>query len=116
MVQGFERREVIEDANSKSQNLQAKSLPIPGVRTPKGADFSRVGETQKKLANALGGAAESVANGLGMYAEKKMEDWKVEGAMARAAGQTQEDLAQSGNRFHRAGWQALNAKIAGDEL
>lgn len=116
MVQGFERREVIQDANSKSQSLEAKSLPVPGVRTPRGANFSRVGETQRKLANALGGAAESVSKGLGMYAEKKMEDWKVEGAMARAEGQTQEELYKNGNRFHRAGWQAMNAKIAGDEL
>lgn len=123
MVQGFERREVIQDANERSTSLEnelrtikATGRSVPGIRTPRRANFSRVGETQRKLANALGGAAESVSRGLGMYAEKKMEDWKVEGAMARAEGQTQEELYKNGNRFHRAGWQAMNAKIAGDEL
>lgn len=112
MVQGFERRDVIEDANSKSRALEPASVPLSPVMRPNPSSFSRVGEAERELADILGKAD----LGLQKYVDKKKDQWMVEGQMARAEGKTEAEIAKTGNRFTRSGWQAMNGKIAGDEL
>jgi muramidase (phage lysozyme) len=112
MVQGFERRDVIEDANSQSRALDPQTVPLSPVMRPNPSSFSRVGEAERELADALGKAD----IGLQKYVQKKSEQWRVEGMMARAEGQTEQEIAKTGNRFTQSGWQVMNGKLAGDEL
>ena len=112
MVQGFERRDVIDDANSKSRAVDPQTVPLAPVMRPNPSSFSRVGEAEREIADILGKADV----GLQKYVQKKSEQWKVEGMMARAEGKTEQEVSKAGNRFTQAGWQAMNGKIAGDEL
>lgn len=112
MVQGFERRDVIEDANSKSRALEASSVPLTPVMRPQPSSFAKVGQHERQLADILGKADV----GLSKYIEKKSESWILEGQMARARGVTEEELSKTGNHFTTVGWQAMNGKIAQDEV
>lgn len=114
MPTGFERREVIESA--AKQPRQAQMASVPGVSGPSGSDMSRVGEAQMRLADAMGKASTALNQGLSQYVDKKVDQWQVEGAMARAAGQTEAEITKTGNRFTQSGWQAMNGKIAGDAM
>ena len=99
MVQGFERRDVIEDANSKSRALEPASVPLSPVMRPNPSSFSRVGEAERELADILGKAD----LGLQKYVDKKKDQWMVEGQMARAEGKTEAEISKTGNRFTRSG-------------
>jgi muramidase (phage lysozyme) len=112
MAQGFERRDVVEDANSKSRSQEAQSVPLSPVMRPQPSSFAKVGEAERQIADILG----KVDVGLSKYIDKKKDQWGIEGAMARAEGKTEQEIASTGNRYTQQGWQAMNGKIAGDEL
>lgn len=112
MVQGFDRREVVQYANSKSKGLDPASVPLSPVMRPQPSSFAKVGEADRQLAEALGQAS----IGLGKYVEKKKNTWMIEGQMARARGVTEEEIAKSGNSFTTAGWQVMDGKLAQDAL
>lgn len=112
MVQGFERRDVIEDAARKSRALEPLNVPLSPVMRPNPSSFAAVGEQERELAQALGKASV----GLQAYVEKKSKQWELEGAMQRASGKTLEEARQNGNSYTADGWRALDTKIAGDEL
>lgn len=112
MVQGFERRDVIEDANSKSRAMDAQSVPVSGPTSPRGADFSRVGQAEREIADILG----QVDVGIQRYVEKKSKQWGLEGQMMRAEGKTLEEARAAGNTYTERGWRTLDTKIASDQL
>jgi len=112
MVQGFERRDVIEDANSKSRALDPQSVQVSGPTSPRGADFSRVGQAEREIADILG----QVDVGIQAYVEKKSKQWGLEGQMMRAEGKTLEEARAAGNTYTERGWRALDTKIATDQL
>lgn len=112
MVQGYERREVTDDPNAGSRALDPQSIPVPGVSRPAASSFDRVGEAERQLSEVLGG----VSVGLDKYISKKNKQWEVEGMMKRAEGRTEAEVAKDGNRFTTRGWQAMNGRLATDEL
>lgn len=112
MATGIERRELVQDANAKSTNLDPLSVPLNPVMRPQPSSFAKVGEAQRQLSEVLGG----VSLGLDKYLDKKTKQWELEGQMRRIQGETEQQLAQTGNKFTRAGWEAMNLKIAGDDL
>lgn len=110
MVQGFETREVVQDANSKSRATQATTIGVTSPRAPRASDFSQVGDSQRMLAEALGTASTFVDK----YMDKKHEQNKIDGMMMRAEGKTEEEVRATGNRYTASGWQAMNGKIGLD--
>lgn len=112
MATGFERRDVIQDANVKSRATEASSIPLSMVQTPTAPNLSRIGQTARDLQEALGRASV----GLERYVDKKKNEWLLDGQLARIEGQTYEDISKTDNIFTRQGWEAMNLKIAGDDL
>lgn len=127
MVSGFERRDIIQEANKSPARSYLSTGNVPGIKGPAGSDFSRVGENQRNLGNAIAGIAESVDHLLAVreaeIAKKtKQEKEKFEaqqdliGQMNRISGMTEKEMRKSGNIYTRRGWQAMNGKLAGDAL
>lgn len=108
MVQGLDRREVVQDP---LQNIQptADALPVPGIQTPgTPGGLNRVGEDQLVMASLFDKAGGMVNS----YFERKTKEWEAEGKMAFAAGKTEAELAKSGNRYTMAGFMASKAATA----
>ena len=112
MVQGFERREVIDSVLSRPTNLDAGRVPLIPPSRPQPSSMSHIGDSERQLAKVIGQAS----IGLSSYIEKKSEEWKLEGMMDRASADTEAEIAKGGNLFTRQGWQIMNTKLAGDEL
>lgn len=111
MVQGFERRDIVKDANAAPRSLDASTVPLSPIMAPQPASMSGVGQGSRDLAEALGG----VSVGYDKYVEKKRDEWELEGKMRYAEGATEEEIRKTGNRYTTAGYMGMKAKVAGDE-
>ena len=111
MVQGYERREVVQDPNAASQQSGADSVPLSPVMAPRPSSFARVGEQERELADALGTASV----GFGKYIEKKSKQWELDGQMAYMQGKTEDEIVKQGNRYTTAGYMTMKARTAGNQ-
>ena len=111
MAEGYERREDVKDPNAQSNAGRPATVPLSLVMSPRPSSFSRVGQTERQLAEALGKAP----IGLSKYLDKKQEEWQLEGQMAYAEGKTEEEIARTGNRYTMAGFMSMKARTAGNE-
>ncbi len=104
MVEPIERK-VIQDPNAKSI-LEAGRVQGGGIMSPKRSDMSQVGKQQREFAEILGFAADEITK----YQKKKEDEWRTEGIMKRAAGEAEEEVRKSGNRFTMDGYLAMDAR------
>lgn len=111
MATGYERREGVQDPNANQPASPAASVPVPGIGGPRGADFSKVGGSQRALADVLGKGTALFDK----YIAKKAEEWKLEGQMMYAEGKTENEIAATGNRYTMAGFMTMQARTAGNE-
>lgn len=111
MTKGFERREVIEDANSRTRVDRAQSVPLAPVMRPQPSSFSKVGDDLKALGNAISGLNTMYEQ----YREKRRGEDVVNGEMMRAQGVTEQKILEDGNYHNLKGWQTMNIKLAQDE-
>lgn len=108
MVQGFERREVLQ---KQQQAVQPDSIPLAPVMAPQPASFAKVGEDQRVLSSLLNRAG-------GMfdaYVEKKRSTWELDGKMAYMAGKTEQEIRNSGNKYTTQGFMTMKARVAANE-
>lgn len=110
MVQGFERREVIQDANKQSRALEPSSVPLTPVMRPQPSSFSKVGGDLRELGRAF----ESASVLYDRWREKKNNEAILAGEMARAYGEEEADVAKREGVYGQRGWQSMNVKLAQD--
>lgn len=110
MVTGLDRREVIQDPNAPKP-MQAGTIPLAPIQSPRPSSVSRVGQNERRLAEALGG----FESGMVRYVEQKRPEWEIEGMMAYAEGAAEADIVAKGNRYTTAGYMAMKARTANNE-
>jgi hypothetical protein len=103
-----DRREGQPTQPTKAQ--QPDSVPLAPVMAPRPSSFSRVGENERMLAEALGKST----IGIDKYIEDKKPEWELEGQMKYAEGAAEKDVVDSGNRFTTAGYMTMKARTAGN--
>jgi len=110
MVQGYERRDVVQDPAlaASLQPKQADSVPLSPVMAPRPSSMAKVGERERELASVLGQAS----LGFEKYMQKKQAQWELQGKMAYAEGKTEEEIVAQGNRYTTAGFMGMKAKTA----
>lgn len=113
MATGSERRDVVNDPNARVRGSFEQRQQIAGapVVTPKGADFSGVGQKGAALSKMF----ESASGAFQSWYQKKIEKWQLEGQMAFAAGKTEAEITSQGNRFTQAGYMNMKARTAYNE-
>lgn len=107
---GSGTREVVQDplAPRLGTAKQPNSIPLSGVSSPRGADFSQVGESQRVIAKLLGDAS-GIAD---KYVESKRKEWELDGKMAYAQGVAEEELYKTGNKYNMAGFLTMKTQTA----
>ena len=114
MVTGNERREVVQDAN-QPRPMQLQNLPLVGAQTPRAPSLQGLGESERKLTEALGSVGKSMVGGLTKYVETKRPEWELEGQMQYAEGVAEEEIAKSGNRYVKQGYMSMKARTSVQE-
>jgi len=113
MVDGLETRQVIPSGGPSGQaNVPVRQLGMVSVQAPRGGDMSQVGAAGRALAEGvrMGGQA------LQGYLDKKRSEDEVTGAMLRAQGKSEQDMADAGyNRHVLKGYQTLKMKTGYSE-
>jgi spore germination cell wall hydrolase CwlJ-like protein len=69
-------------------------------------------QEQNKLEQAISGLNGAIAGVL----DVKKEQWQTEGRIAFMQGQTEQQIASTGNRYTMQGWQALNASTTASQF
>ena len=107
-VYGAARREETQDPNAGNIPRSVRTLPVPGISTGEGANFSQVGVHQQELAAALG----SLGGEMDKLFENQKQDWRLEGQLAYAQGKTEQEIADTGNFYTVQGHRVLAAQTS----
>lgn len=110
MVQGFERREAVQDLNPQKA-MQADSVPLQNVMSPQP---SGMGSVTDPTFDMLGGLADALKKPLADFTKKYQDKSVVEGELLYAQGKTEQEVAESGNSFTMQGFQTMQAKVQSD--
>ncbi|WKV16996.1 endolysin [Nostoc phage NMeng1] len=108
------RRDVVRDpfAQQGVQQLPERDLSTMPVRNPMQSGGNGWQQEQNKLEQAISGINGAIANVL----DVKKDQWQTEGRIAFMQGQTEQQIAQTGNRYTMQGWQALNASTTASQF
>lgn len=90
---------------NRGQASQPNSIPLPGVSSPRGADFSQIGESSRVISKLLGQGAGLMDK----YVEEKRTQWELDGKMAYAQGVSEEEIYKSGNKYTTQGYMSMKA-------
>lgn len=104
-VRGNPERELVQDPNAQTGgNAPTQQLAVQGIMTPRGAPRADTSDLSSALA-AFGRVGEALNR------KQRNADF-IEGQMASMAGQTQEEIAATGNRTTMAGFVSLEVSNA----
>lgn len=108
------RRDVVRDpfAQQGVQQLPERDLTTMPVKNPMQSGGNGWQQEQTKLEQAISGLNGAIAGVL----DVKKEQWQTEGRIAFMQGQTEQQIAQTGNRYTMQGWQALNASTTASQF
>ncbi len=105
MVQGFERREGVQDQNPQKA-MQADSVPLSTVMYPRHASMEGVGKNWEEL-GALAGVLKKP---LEEFVTRYKDQSTVEGEMMYAQGKAEQEVAEAGNAYTFQGFMNMKAK------
>jgi lysozyme family protein len=77
-----------------------------------GYDTSRIGESQRAIAQLLGTASTIYTN----YMEKKKDQWELDGKLAYAQGKTEDEIRASGNKYTLGGFMTMNVRTSANDF
>jgi spore germination cell wall hydrolase CwlJ-like protein len=99
------RRETVQDplAKTAGQNAPVRDLGLMAVKNP----MSTSGMTDQS--KGISDAVNSLNTAISGVLASKQEDWTTEGKLSFMQGKTEDEIAQSGNKYTMQGWQTMSA-------
>lgn len=111
MVQGYDRREQVQNPNAQKTRAQDPNLvPIAPVMSPRPSSFSKVGSE----ASALGDVLANAVGPLAKYREKQKEKAELDGQMMYYQGKAEQEARAKGEHSWE-GWVLAKTKTYTDQ-
>lgn len=104
MATGYGTRDTVNPIDPGQ--VQSPQISGPGVMSPRSPALNAIGQSERELADALGGASAGMAD----YVAENQKQWELDGQMMYAEGKAEADVIASGNRYTTAGYMTLKAK------